>query len=75
MSETVDPLILKFHRSLRLYPWDAPRERWADRNERREELVRMAAELVALGAGETARVLWDNHAPEGEPVIGPLRFP
>ena len=75
MSETLDPLVIAFHRSLRLFPWDAPRERWADRNERREELVRMAAELVQLGAGETARTLWDQHAPEGEPVIGPLRFP
>jgi len=74
MSEAIDPLVLAFHRALRLYPWDSPRERWADRNERREELIRMAAELVTLGAGETARELWNRHAPEEEPVIGPLRF-
>ena len=74
MSEAIDPLILSFNRSLRLFPWDCPRERWAAREERREELVRMAAELVSLGVGETARAIWDQHAPEGEPVIGPLRF-
>ena len=70
----VDPLVASFGRALRLYPWDANRERWADRNERHEELVRMAAQLVALGAGDAALTLWEAHAPDDEPTLGPLRF-
>lgn len=74
MNETLDPLIATFGRALRLYPWQAQRERWADRNERREEIVRMAAELVRLGAGKQALELWSAFAPADEPTIGPLRF-